>query len=132
MSVPGLSEKADRSGVVVKEIIGQFISSTRPAFADVDSPPAAAQTSYPGRKTGNTMGVRRLQVARVRSDPDHWPGQLHGMREALGVDVIKQPELLEKPQHDYVSAVGFKAPKDLNTLAILEETCIVACQRMST
>ena len=37
--------------------------------------------------------------------------------EALGIDLIKQPELLEKPQHACMSAACFWATKGLNTLA---------------
>ena len=37
--------------------------------------------------------------------------------EALGMDVIAQPELLEKPQHACMSAAWFWATNGLNTLA---------------
>ena len=37
--------------------------------------------------------------------------------EALGLDLITQPELLEKPQHACMSAVWFWATRGLNTLA---------------
>ena len=37
--------------------------------------------------------------------------------EGLGLDLIKQPELLEKPQHACMSAAWFWATKGLNTLA---------------
>ena len=37
--------------------------------------------------------------------------------EALGLDLIKQPELLEKPQHACMSAAWFWATKGLSTLA---------------
>ena len=37
--------------------------------------------------------------------------------EALGLDLIAQPELLEKPQHACISAAWFWATKGLNTLA---------------
>ena len=37
--------------------------------------------------------------------------------EALGLDLIKQPELLEAPQHACMSAAWFWATKGLNTLA---------------
>lgn len=37
--------------------------------------------------------------------------------EALGLDLIKQPELLEVPQHACMSAAWFWATKGLNTLA---------------
>lgn len=37
--------------------------------------------------------------------------------EALGLDLIAQPELLEKPQHACISAAWFWATNGLNTLA---------------
>ena len=37
--------------------------------------------------------------------------------EALGLDLIEQPELLEKPQHACISAAWFWATKGLSTLA---------------
>ena len=37
--------------------------------------------------------------------------------EGLGLDLIKQPELLEKPQHACMSAAWFWATNGLNTLA---------------
>ena len=37
--------------------------------------------------------------------------------EALALDLLKQPELLEKPQHACMSAAWFWATKGLNTLA---------------
>ena len=37
--------------------------------------------------------------------------------ERLGLDLIKQPELLEKPQHACMSAAWFWATKGLSTLA---------------
>ena len=36
--------------------------------------------------------------------------------EALALDLLKQPELLEKPQHACMSAAWFWATKGLNTL----------------
>ena len=39
--------------------------------------------------------------------------------EALGLDLIAQPELLEKPQHACISAAWFWATSGLNTLADL-------------
>jgi putative chitinase len=37
--------------------------------------------------------------------------------EALGIDLINHPELLEQPQHACMSAAWFWATKGLNTLA---------------
>ena len=80
--------------------------------------PTAAQVGYEGRKDlGNTVagdgskyrGRGLIQIT----------GRANYMTcgEALGLDLIKQPELLEKPQHACMSAAWFWASRGLNTLA---------------
>ena len=80
--------------------------------------PTLAQTRYEGRADlGNTQ----------TNDGSKYRGrgliQLTGRAnykacgEALGLDLINQPELLEKPQHACMSAAWFWATKGLSTLA---------------
>lgn len=80
--------------------------------------PTAAQARYEGRKDlGNTVvgdgskyrGRGLIQIT----------GRANYMAcgEGLSLDLIKQPELLEKPQHACMSAAWFWASRGLNTLA---------------
>ena len=80
--------------------------------------PTAAQVKYEGRKDlGNTVAgdgskYRGRGLIQITGRANYM-----ACGEALGLDLINQPELLEKPQHACMSAAWFWASRGLNTLA---------------
>ena len=121
--VPVLNTAMNRYQIVGTKRVAAFIAqigheSGQLKYVKEIWGPTAAQVKYESRKDlGNTIagdgskyrGRGLIQIT----------GRANYMTcgEGLGLDLIKQPELLEKPQHACMSAAWFWATRGLNTLA---------------
>ena len=121
--VPVLNAAMGKYGIVTRPRIAAFIAqvgheSGQLRYVREIWGPTAQQAGYEGRADlGNT----------VKGDGSKYRGrgliQITGRAnyaacgEALGLDLISQPELLEQPQHAAMSAAWFWASRGLNTLA---------------
>lgn len=125
--VPVLNAAMGRYGIVGTLRVSAFIAqvgheSGRLRYVREIWGPTAQQLGYEGRSDlGNT----------VKGDGSKFRGrgliQITGRAnyaacgEALGLDLISQPELLELPQHAAMSAAWFWSTRGLNTLADQKE-----------
>ena len=121
--VPALNTAMNRYGIVGTARVAAFIAqvgheSGQLRWVREIWGPTAQQAGYEGRADlGNT----------VKGDGSRYRGrgliQVTGRAnyaacgEALGLDLISKPELLELPQHAAMSAAWFWSTKGLNTLA---------------
>ncbi|WP_421527580.1 glycoside hydrolase family 19 protein [Pseudomonas brenneri] len=121
--VPVLNTAMSKYGIVTVQRIATFIAqvgheSGQLRYVREIWGPTAQQAGYEGRADlGNT----------VRGDGSKYRGrgliQITGRAnyaacgEALALDLINHPELLEQPQHASMSAAWFWSMKGLNTLA---------------
>ena len=121
--VPVLNTAMSRYAIVTPQRIAAFIAqvgheSGQLRYVREIWGPTAQQVGYEGRADlGNT----------VKGDGSKYRGrgliQITGRAnyaacgEALGLDLINHPELLEQPQHAAMSAAWFWSTKGLNTLA---------------
>ena len=121
--VPALNTSMNRYQIIGPKRVAAFIAqigheSGQLKYVKEIWGPTLAQTKYEGRKDlGNTVvgdgskyrGRGLIQIT----------GRANYMAcgDALGLNLIKQPELLEKPHHACMSAAWFWATRGLNTLA---------------
>ena len=121
--VPALNTAMNHYQIVDLKRVAAFIAqigheSGQLRFVKEIWGPTAAQAKYEGRKDlGNTVAgdgskYRGRGLIQITGRANYM-----ACGEALGLDLIMQPELLEKPQHACMSAAWFWASRGLNTLA---------------
>lgn len=145
--VPVLNTAMNRYQIVVTKRIAAFIAQVghesghlMRLVENLNYSSDALRKSWPSRfnvELATTVARKPEQIANIAygnrmgntAPSDGWKYRGRGLiqitgknnyracGEALGLDVIAQPELLEKPQHACMSAAWFWATNGLNTLA---------------
>ena len=121
--VPVLNTAMNRYQIVGPKRVAAFIAqigheSGQLKYVKEIWGPTAAQMRYEGRADlGNTQfgdgsKYRGRGLIQITGRANY-----KACGDALGLDLINQPELLEKPQHACMSAAWFWATKGLSTLA---------------
>ncbi|WP_339408064.1 glycoside hydrolase family 19 protein [Pseudomonas helleri] len=121
--VPVLNTAMNRYQIVGSKRVAAFIAqigheSGQLRYVKEIWGPTAAQTRYEGRADlGNTQSgdgskYRGRGLIQITGRANY-----KACGEALGLDLVNQPELLEKPQHACMSAAWFWATKGLSPLA---------------
>ena len=121
--VPVLNTAMNRFQIVGTKRVAAFIAqigheSGQLKYVKEIWGPTAAQSRYEGRADlGNTQSgdgskYRGRGLIQITGRANY-----KACGDALGLDLINQPQLLEKPQHACMSAAWFWATNGLNTLA---------------
>ena len=121
--VPVLNTAMNRYQIVGSKRVAAFIAqigheSGQLKYVKEIWGPTAAQTRYEGRADlGNTQPgdgskYRGRGLIQITGRANY-----KACGDALGLDLINQPQLLEKPQHACMTAAWFWATKGLSTLA---------------